>query len=77
MMQAGSVGIWQVLLIVVALFWLMNAYRRSRILSKIEDEVDRKKAENRKKENEGVSKSSPHRKRLNDDTAEADYEVIE
>lgn len=77
MMQAGSVGIWQVLLIVVALFWLMNAYRRSRILSKIEDEVDRKKAENRKKENEGVSKSSPHRKRLNDGTAEADYEVIE
>ncbi len=73
--QAGSFGIWQILLIAVAVMWLLNAYRRSKILAKMEEEIDKRTTRNSTPPKEPEKKSG---NRLYDkDTEDADFEVIE
>ncbi len=64
-------GIWEILLIGLAIFWLMNAYRKNSILRKMENHVDseiKKKKKSKKPQNSRISEF--------EDVEDADYEEI-
>ena len=49
-------GIWEILLIGLAIFWLMNAYRKNSILRKMENHVD---SEIKKKKKSSKTNKTP------------------
>lgn len=64
-------GIWEILLIGLAIFWLMNAYRKNSILRKMENHVD---SEIKKKKKSTKTKKTPISQY--EDAEDADYEEI-
>lgn len=64
-------GIWEILLIGLAIFWLMNAYRKNSILRKMENHVDseiKKKKKGRRSQKTRISEY--------EDVEDADYDEI-
>jgi hypothetical protein len=75
--QAGSVGIWQILLIAVAVMWLLNAFRRNRILGKIEGEIDRRSRQQNQPQQPAARPGKKHRRLHDAETEDADFEVMD
>ena len=42
MLRYGYTGIWEILIIAILIFWLLNAYRKNTILRKMEDQINKK-----------------------------------
>jgi hypothetical protein len=82
MWQAGQTGILEIILIVVALIWLSNSFRKSRILGKVEEEVNRTTAERareRKLKREQESAPRKPRNKIPPETdafEDAEYEEV-
>ncbi len=73
MLIAGYTGWLEILIIVICIFWLLNAYRKNSILRKMEEELDaRKQDRNSREETKTVSKG----KNIPGDAEFVDYEEI-
>lgn len=73
MLESGYTGWVELLLIGICVFWLLNAYRKSSILKKMEDELDERKRERHsRRETKKVSKG----KNIPPDAEFVDYEEI-
>lgn len=83
MLQAGQTGIFEIIMILVALIWLGNSFRKTRILGKMEEEVNRTVSErererNLRREQEQSEKATPRNKIPPETNAieDADYEEV-
>lgn len=73
MLIAGYTGWLEILIIVICIFWLLNAYRKNSILRKMEEELDaRKQDRNSREETKTVAKG----KNIPRDAEFVDYEEI-
>lgn len=73
MLIAGYTGWLEILIIVICVFWLLNAYRKNSILRKMEEELDaRKQDRNSREEAKTVNKG----KNIPKDAEFVDYEEI-
>jgi hypothetical protein len=50
MLIAGYTGWLEILIIVICIFWLLNAYRKNSILRKMEEELDARKQDRNSRE---------------------------
>ena len=74
MLKAGYTGWLEILIIVICVFWLLNAYRKNSILRKMEEELDERKKNRNSREDE--TKAVSKGKNIPEDSEFVDYEEI-
>lgn len=69
MLKAGYSGIWEILIIALAIMWLLNSYRKNSILRKMEEQLDNR--------NKPKSSNKKVKEAKFTDAEEADYEIVD